>query len=184
MASRLQRRCCDWQGGHSGLPGCAMDLAIRLPRECGRPAWAVTQVASAGRTPRADPPRGQCPPAACSTHCREPAQALGLPLSPAEREQAGLELGEPLSGPPGSGERRGLQQVQACPESHPGPGVEGMRTQLPVGGGPAAVCLTCTRKGASQGKENPRARLLSETAGRVLVPEAGRIWRPARRVTG
>ena len=157
MALRLQRRCCDRQGGHSGQPGCAVDPAIRLPRKCGRPAWAVTRVASAGRAPRADPPRGLHRPAACSTHCREPAQALGLPLSPAEREQAGLELGEPLSGPQGSGERRGLQQVQACPESRPRPWGGGDENRAPHG-----WRAGCSLSLLAQGREPVRARKTPE----------------------
>lgn len=121
--------------------------------------------------------------AACSTHCKEADQALGLPLSPAEREQAGLELGEPLSGTPWDLGRDGASsRCRRVLRVIPGPGVEGMRTELPTGGGLAAVCRYLHKEGSQSGQGNPRARLLWETAGRVLVPEASWIRRPG--ITG
>lgn len=158
-ALRLQRWCCDRQGRHSGQPGCAVDPAIRLPGGCGWPAWAVTRAASAGRAPRADPPQGQGRPAACSTHCKEADQALGLPLSPAEREQAGLELGEPLSGPPWDLGRDGASsRCRRVLRVIPGPGVEGMRTELPTGGGLAAVCRYLHKEGSQSGQGKPQSQ--------------------------
>lgn len=177
---RPQRRCCDRQGGHSGQPGCAVDPAVGLPGGRGRPVWAVTW--AAWQHLRAGHPEQTLPGAGAGWLPAPPAAEMqarlwgSLSLRQRKNKQA-RSLASRSRVPLGSGERRGLQQGQACPETHPRPRGGGDENRAHHGSGPAAVCRYLHKEGSQsgQGKPQSQASLGSRRQG------AGAGGRPDRR---
>lgn len=175
-ALRPQRRCCDRQGGHSGQPGCAVDPTIGLPGGRGRPVWAVTR--AAWQHLRAGHPEQTLPGAG----------AGWLPAPPAAEMQAklwGSLSGRERTSRPGAwraadlGRDGASRRGRGVPRLVPGPAVEGMRTELPTAGGPAAVCRYLHKEGSQSGQGKPQSQASLGSSRQGAGAGGRRIRRPA-----